>query len=106
MGGGAQAGVSVDQTIGVGDCGCVVEGTSVRCSIIGSAKNNAYASNGLHWTVLMMHPQTGFGAQSYTDWLDEFLQKMNALTDYSPHFINFQDLARITAPDAEGALFM
>jgi hypothetical protein len=104
--GGAQAGVSVDKTIGVGDCGCHAEGSEVWCSVIGSAKNNAYKSNGLHWTVLMMHPQTQFGEQSYTQWLDEFYQKTSALTDYTVHFINFQDLARLPAPAAEGALFM
>jgi hypothetical protein len=108
--GGAQAGVSVDKTIGVGDCGCHAEGSEVWCSIIGSAKNNAYKSNGLHWTVLMMHPQTEFTAfgQNYVQWLDEFHEKMTALTDYTVHFINFQDLARLPAPPpaAEGALFM
>lgn len=108
--GGAQAGVSVDETIGVGDCGCHAEGTRVSCSIISSAKNNAFRSNGLHWSVLMMHPQTQFGepagSQTYVQWLDEFHEKMGALDDYTVHYINFQDLARLPAPGQEGALFM
>lgn len=104
--GGAQGGITVDETIGVGDCGCHAEGSKVWCSVIGSAKNNAYKSNGLHWSVVMMHPQTVFEGQTYRQWLDEFLQKMNALEDYVPYFINFQDLARLPAPPMEGTLFM
>merc|ERR1712031_121691 len=106
--GGGQQGITVDETIGVNDCGCNTDttgaNTKVSCSLVSSAKNNAAKSHGLHWTVLMMHPSTNFTAvsgQSYTEWLDEFYEKLQALEDYSVHFINFQDLARLQAPGSE-----
>merc|ERR1712070_800615 len=69
--GGGQQGISVDETIGVDDCGCNnVDNQKIWCSLVSSAKNNARKSNGLHWSVLMMHPQTVFpDGQTYTQWL-------------------------------------
>merc|ERR1712046_169822 len=90
-----------DETIGVNDCACNSEAGKVWFSVVSSAKNNAAKSNGLHWAVLMMHPNTRFPGQSYREWLDEFYEKLQALEDYSVHFINFQDLARLQAPGSE-----
>lgn len=107
--GGGQQGITADETIGLDDCGCVTDtssgSTQVRCSVVSSAKNNAAKSNGLHWTVLMMHPSTVFpGGQSYSAWLDEFHEKLQALEDYDVQFINFQDLAQLHAPSAVAEL--
>jgi len=103
--GGGQEGISVDETLGENDCGCLQKGSGgglrVWCSIIGSARNNAAKSHGLHWTVNMMHPQTVFpDHDQYTDWLDDFYSKAMALKDWDVRFINYQDLARIPAPGA------
>jgi len=95
--GAGNSGITVDETIGVDDCGCRNGGR--LCSLVGSAKLNAAKSNGLHWSVLMMHPQTVFpNGQTYPEWLDEFYEKVQALENYTVHFINFQDLARLHAP--------
>jgi len=104
--GGGQGGITVDEALGVGDCGCLTSGKKdslkVWCSVVASAKNNAAKSNGLHWTVHMMHPETVFpNGQSYTHWLDEFHQKAMALDEYEVHFINFQDLVKLSAPGSE-----
>jgi len=89
------SGLSVNETLGVGACGCDGE----VCSLIAAAKNNAAKSNGLLWTVLMMHPQTTFRCSaSYVDWLDEFLSEARALEDYNVHFIHFQDLVQLKSP--------
>jgi hypothetical protein len=89
------SGLSVNDTLGVGACGCVGE----ICPIISAAKNNAVKSNGLLWTVLMMHPQTKFRCSaSYVEWLDEFLFEARALEEYNVHFINFQDLVELRSP--------
>lgn len=88
-------GLSVNDTLGVGACGCVGE----VCPIISAAKNNAVKSNGLLWTVLMMHPQTKFRCSAcYVEWLDEFLFEARALEEYNVHFINFQDLVELRSP--------
>jgi len=105
--GGGQQGISVSATIGVEDCGCRTEttggNTKVLCSVVSSAKNNAAKSNGLHWSVLMMHPSSVFpDGQSYPEWLDEFYERLQALEDYNVHFINFQDLAQIHAQGLPG----
>jgi len=92
-------GLSVDATIGVGKCGCEGE----LCSLIANAVENSRKSNGLHWTVLMMHPQTKFQGQTWTQWLDEFLQKVNALDKYDVIFVNMQDLVKLKAPSVEVA---
>lgn len=110
--GGGQEGITVKQTIGVDDCGCISvprngtgpNGTTADleiCSLVSSAKNNADKSNGLHWTVLMMHPPSVFpNNQTYPEWLDEFYEGVQALEDFSVHFINFQDLVQLKAPGA------
>jgi len=86
-------GVTVDSAIDDG-CGC----EDARCPLISSARENARKSNGLWWTVLMMHPQTKFQGQSYKDWLDEFLVKIRGLQDYNVHFVTFQGLAKLQSP--------
>jgi len=101
--GGGQEGVSVKRALGKDDCGCHSSGSGSRlrvwCSVVGSARNNAAKSNGLHWTVHMMHPQTQFpDHKKYSGWLTEFHREAMALEDWDVRFINFQDLARISAP--------
>jgi len=91
-------GRSVDTTIGLGECGCTGD---EKCPLLQNAYQNSRKSNGLWWTVLMMHPQTDFQKccnQSYKDWLEEFLVKIKALEDYEIHFVTFQDLAKVKAP--------
>lgn len=81
----------------VGDsssCGCV----DAACSIIGAALNNAKKSNGVLWTVLMMHPQTKFPNQSYIDWLSSMLETVRSLEEYDVSFVHFQDLVSLQAP--------
>lgn len=86
-------GMTPAETIGVGACGCDGD----KCSIISAAKNNAAKSNGLHWTVVMMHPFTKFngGDLTYTQWLDAFVGAAGDLKDYTMHFVHFQDLANM-----------
>jgi len=109
-------GISVEQTIGEGDIGCysdpsrapdgmILENRTI-CSIIGSAIRNANKSNGLHWTGLMMHPQTLFGSQSYTEWLDEFYEKVTNLKDWDVQFINMQDVPHLSAPAVSSMLLV
>lgn len=86
-------GLSVDATIGVGSCGC----KNNVCPMIASAVENARKSNGLHWTVLITHPQTKFVNQSWTDWLEEFLQKITALEEYKVIFVTLEDMLQLKA---------
>lgn len=93
---GADDGITPEQAIGEGKCGCQDD----ICSLVSAAENNADKSNGLRWAVFMSHPQTqfeGVGSQSYADWLDEFLRLCRASTQYNFHFINFQDLITLKA---------
>jgi len=99
-------GISVDDAIGIGDCGCKTaskDGSRQICSIIGAAIRNAEKSNGLHWTSFMMHPQTVFNStnQSYIEWLDDFYAKITALEDWEVRFINFQDVPALKAPNGK-----
>jgi len=89
--------VGLDAKVVVGSessCGCI----GATCDIIGSAKTNAEKSNGVFWTVLMMHPMTIFPNQGYTEWLDEMLQTLQALKEYEVQFVHFQDLVALRAP--------
>lgn len=90
-------GLSVTETLGVGKCGC---NGDESCPIIPSAIQNARKSNGLHWTVVMMHPQTEFEGQNYLQWLQELKSTVDALEEYEIRFINFQDLISLTSPEA------
>lgn len=97
-------GLSVTETLGVDACGC---NGDQSCPIIPSAKETAAKSNGLHWSVVMMHPQTEFpGGQTYLDWLKELKTASDALEDYKIHFINFQDLVTLTSPQAPGLTYV
>lgn len=102
--GGGGDGITPEAAIGEGTCGCEND----ICSMISAAENNADKSNGLRWTVLMMHPQTefsGVGSASYADWLDAFLVKCRESTTYDIRFLNFQDLVQLRSPQATNALF-
>lgn len=103
--GGGQQGITVEETIGLDYCGCKTEthgaDMTVLCSLVSSAVNNAAVSNGLHWSVLMMHPPSVFpGGQSYPDWLTDFYEALRALEDYNVQFITFSELADMKAPGA------
>lgn len=106
-------GLPAAEVLGADACGCV----NTTCAAVASAVNNAAKSNGLHWTVLMMHPQTVFcehgtstgddpavcpassGAQiSYVTWLDAFVAAAAALDTYDVRFVHFQDLVATKAP--------
>jgi hypothetical protein len=87
-------GLPVAQVIGLGKCGC--EGTT--CSVLAAAANNARKSNGLYWTVMMMHPQTVFTNQSYVQWLDEFRSEASKLKEWDVKFVHFQDLVSRRGP--------
>lgn len=97
-----EEGHTVKDTIGAGpdaDCGCS-DPPDKLCAIIPDAIENARKSNGLLWSVVMMHPTTTFAkedgtAQSYADWLDEFLVEARKVEDYDLRFINFQDLVEL-----------
>jgi len=90
-------GISAEATFGEGTCGCgTVESRSV-CSIVSAAEGNAVKSNGVRWSVVMMHPQTAFNGQSYVEWLDEFLSVARASPTYDVQFVHFQDLADLVA---------
>jgi len=100
-------GRSVDVTIGLGECGCATN--DEKCPMLQNAYQNSRKSNDLWWTVLMMHPQTDFQAcckQSYKDWLEEFVEKVLALEDYAVHFVTFQGLAEVKAPQATNMSFV
>lgn len=98
------SGHTVKDTLGAGpdaDCGCA-DPPDRLCAIIPDAIENARKSNGLLWTVVMMHPFTKFKTeagedQSYAEWLDEFLVESRKLEDYDIRFINFQDLVELRA---------
>lgn len=91
-------------TLGAGpdaDCGCA-DPPDKLCAIIPDAIENARKSNGLLWSVVMMHPTTTFTKedgtpQSYADWLDEFLDEARKVEEYDLRFINFQDLIELRA---------
>jgi hypothetical protein len=87
-------GLGPEDALGAGDCGC--HGST--CAVVPSAVNNAAKSNGLHWTVMMMHPQTAFPDQSYVEWLDAFVAAAAALDDFDVHFVHFQELVAMKAP--------
>ena len=71
--------------------------------MLGAALNNAKKSNGVLWTVLMMHPQTVFRCHSsYVEWLDDFRAECGELEDYEVRFIHFQDLVALSATAAAG----
>lgn len=93
-------GLSVAETLGVDQCGC---NGDESCPIIPSAIQNARKSNGLHWTVVMMHPQTVFEGQNYLEWLQELKSTANGLEKYELRFINFQDLVSMTSSEAPEA---
>jgi len=91
-------GLSVTDTLGIDKCGC--DGDNA-CPIIASAQQLADKSNGLHWTVVMMHPQTTFpGGQTYLQWLQELKSTAENLADYELKFITFQDLVELKLPQA------
>jgi len=93
-----QQGISAKTTLGEGKCGCTI-GSTVTCSVIANAKNNALKSNGLHWAVNMLHPQNEFpGGLSYKQWLDEFYDLAMSSPEYEIKFIHFQDLVKLRAP--------
>lgn len=94
-----EIGLSPEVTIGVGTCGCDI--VKEECSMIASAVENARKSNGLHWTVLIMHPQTAFGDKNYTEWLNEFLPATQALDEYDVRFVTFEQMTHLQAPQAE-----
>lgn len=94
-----EIGLTPEVTIGVGTCGCDI--AKEECSMIASAEENARKSNGLHWTVLIMHPQTTFGDQNYTQWLDDFLPATQALEEYDVRFVTFEQMTHLRAPQAE-----
>jgi len=94
-------GISADDTLGVDACGCTSDGLRLTCGLVSAAKKNAERSNGLHWTVMMMHPQTKFPGQTYTQWLDEFYAKAMSLEHYEVNFINFADLVQLKAQATE-----
>lgn len=96
-----EEGLSVEETIGVGSCGC----TGNTCPMIGNAKTMADKSNGLHWTVLIMHPQTAWTSQTWTEWLDEFLQKARALEEYDVQFLTMQQMTQLRAAHSTQTLF-
>lgn len=98
-----EIGLSVDETIGVGTCGC----TNNVCPMIANAKEMADKSNGLHWTVLIMHPQTAFDstAQTWSDWLDEFLLKTRALEEYDVRFVTMVQMTELHAASSTQTLF-
>jgi len=105
-------GLEVTAVLGAGACGCA----NTTCAVVPSAVNNAAKSNGLHWTVMMMHPQTVFcqhgpstgnpgvcppssGAKmEYVEWLDAFVAAAAALDGYDVRFVHFQDLVAMKAP--------
>lgn len=91
-----EEGLSVDETIGIGTCGCVNE----VCTMIANAKEMAAKSNGLHWTTLIMHPQTVFAGQTWPEWLDEFLVKARALEEYDVRFLTMHQMIELKAPTA------
>jgi len=88
-------GLSVEDTIGIGTCGCKDE----VCSMIANAKEMAYKSNGLHWTVLITHPQTTFSnGMSWTEWLDDFLQQVQVLEEYNVIFKTMHQMTELRSP--------
>jgi hypothetical protein len=95
-----EIGLSVDATIGVGTCGC----TDNVCPMIANAKEMADKSNGLHWTVLIMHPQTAWASQTWPEWLDEFLQKVRALEDYDVRFVTMAQMTQLHAASSTQTL--
>jgi hypothetical protein len=96
-----EIGLSVEETIGVGTCGCVNE----VCTMIANAKEMAAKSNGLHWTTLIMHPQTTFDStgpnqqpQTWPEWLDQFLIQVRALEEYNVIFKTMHQMTELRAP--------
>lgn len=95
-----ETGLSVDDTLGVGQCGC--QGNT--CTMIGAAQIMADKSNGLHWTVLIMHPQTAWSSQTWPEWLDEFKQKAEALEEYDVKFVTMQQMTTLRAAHSAHSL--
>ena len=84
---------------GASACGCDMQ--RGVCPIVPSAEANAKKSGGLHWTVLMMHPQTSFpGNVTYVQWLDGLVAQAAQLEQWDVRFVNFQDLVALKAPTA------
>ena len=90
-------GWEVNKTLGNGtDC------NSNPLSIVASASLNAAKSNGLLWTVVMMHPQTLFQCYfDHAEWLEELLwQSRESLPEHHLKFVHFQDLVELKPPDS------
>lgn len=100
----AREGVSTVDALGENKCECSASGDQLTCSIIAAAKNNARKSNQLHWTVMLLDPETDFGSccshNNYTKWLDDFYAEANALKDFNVKFVNFQDVPNLRPPPA------
>ena len=97
-----ETGITVADAIGSpGEVGCL-GGDNQVCTIRGSAVTNAKRSNGLHWTVMMMHPQTIFPKrQSYVQWLDLLRGEVQKMPEYSEvHFVHFSDLTSFCVGDS------
>jgi hypothetical protein len=101
-------GISPKESIGGWECGAQeVTGRDGRidgtCSIIASATSNALRSDGIHWTVMMMHPQTKFPkGQGYASWMDDFYEASQKNEEFDFHFIHFSDLLDICYGDSFG----
>lgn len=94
-------GITPEQTWGEGTCGCVDD----ICSVVSNAEENARKSNGLRWSVLMMHPQNEFkGFKNWNEWLDKFVEVARASPNYEVHFVTFQDLVKVKAANMEGEI--
>lgn len=91
-------GISVEDAIGVDACGCNI--TTEVCPMVAAAKEMAAKSNGLHWTVMIMHPQTNytpFHNMNYTQWLDEFMRQTSQLEEYDVQIVTLEDLTALHA---------
>jgi len=102
----SKEGLTVDDTIGLDKCECSASsGNQLTCSIVSSAKNNARKSGNLHWTGLLLNPQTNFqsscGHNNYTRWLDDFYDEVSGLTEFNVKFVHYQDIPNLRPPLAE-----
>lgn len=95
-------GISAAEAWGEGTCGC----TSKVCSAIASAEANALKSNGVHWTSIMLHPQTTFSGQSYVEWLNAFVALSQSSSTYDVRFVHFQDVVDLSAPSEAETAFV
>lgn len=104
----AREGISTTDALGVGKCECTSSTSpgskqaQLTCSLVAAAKNNARKSNELHWTVMLLDPQTDFSGccnhNNYTKWLDDFYMEAKALAEFNVKFINFQDIPNLRPP--------